>query len=603
MNTPSYANASLYVGDLNSDVTETQLFDIFKQAGPVASIRVCRDAVTRRSLGYAYVNYHSVEDAERALDLLNYKEIKGRPCRIMWSQRDPQLRRNHNGNIFIKNLHKGIDNKSLYDTFASFGNILSCKVATDEHGNSKGYGFIHYDTQDAADKACSLVNGKLLNGKKCFVGPFVPKKNRSQEESDSKWTNIYVKYLDTSFSDEKIKEMFEKYGSVTSAVVMRDDKGESKGFGFINYDKNDDAQKAIDDLNGKEMDGKQLYVGRAQKKSEREKELKEMFLKIQRERMSKYQGVNLYVKNLDDSIDDEKLRQEFSTAGTITSAKIMSDDKKSSKGFGFVCFSTPEEATKAVTELNGKIINGKPIYVALAQRKDQRRAQLEAQFAQKANGIRMQQQAQASGMSGSPIYGPPVFYPGGAPGVGRGFVYPPNVGVPHRGRFPGQAGRGGMPMMGGFVVPQGVQQGAPRGGSQHRGGRGGSRGGRGGNAGAPNASGGYPMGIKYNPNVRNQQAPVQQTPDTTPMVMTEDRRQQIGEALYPNIQTILTPLNQQEQTGKITGMILESMDQPELMQLLESQEALSKKVNEALEVLATHSTPAPAAKTEEGGSD
>jgi len=314
--------------------------------------------------------------------------------------------------------------------------------------------------------------------------------------------------------------------------------------------------------------------------------------------MSKYQGVNLYVKNLDDSIDDEKIRQEFSTCGTITSAKIMTDDKKTSKGFGFVCFSTPEEATKAVTELNGKIINGKPIYVALAQRKDQRRAQLEAQFAQKANGIRMQQQAQASGISGSPIYGPPVFYPGGNPGVGRGFVYPPNVGVPHRGgRFPGQGGRGMV--MPGFVVPGGVQ-GAPRGGSQHRGGRGGSRGGRGGNQGGPVS--GYPMGIKYNPNVRNQQAPVQQTPDNAPLVMTEDRRQQIGEALYPSIQTILTPLNQADQTGKITGMILESMDQPELMQLLESQEALSKKVNEALEVLATHTTPAQA-KTEEGGSD
>jgi len=154
-------------------------------------------------------------------------------------------------------------------------------------------------------------------------------------------------------------------------------------------------------------------------------------------------------------------------------------------------------------------------------------------------------------------------------------------------------------LMPGFVVPgSSVQQSGQRGGSQHRGGRGGAKGGRGGNQSAP---GGYPMGIKYNPNVRNPQSS-QQTPDNSPMVMTEDRRQQIGEALYPSIHTILNPLSQAEQTGKITGMILESMDQPELMQLLESQEALSKKVNEALEVLATHSTPAQL-KTEEGGSD
>jgi polyadenylate-binding protein len=65
------------------------LFEIFNQIGPVASIRVCRDAVTRRSLGYAYVNYHDASDCEKAMDALNFSIIKGHACRIMWSQRDP----------------------------------------------------------------------------------------------------------------------------------------------------------------------------------------------------------------------------------------------------------------------------------------------------------------------------------------------------------------------------------------------------------------------------------------------------------------------------------------------------------------------------------
>lgn len=85
-------------------------------------------------------------------------------------------------------------------------------------------------------------------------------------------------------------------------------------------------------MNNKDIDGTQVYVGRAQKKSEREKELREMFEKLKRERMSKYQGVNLYVKNLEETIDDAKLRQEFQHVGTITSAKVMRDDKGNSKG-------------------------------------------------------------------------------------------------------------------------------------------------------------------------------------------------------------------------------------------------------------------------------
>lgn len=78
----------------------------------------------------------------------------------------------------------------------------------------------------------------------------------------------------------------------------------------------------MEKLNGYTIGDKQIYVGRFQKKAERNAEMKRKKDQQRLERMNKYQGVNLYIKNLDDTIDDEHLRTEFSKFGTITSAKV-----------------------------------------------------------------------------------------------------------------------------------------------------------------------------------------------------------------------------------------------------------------------------------------
>jgi len=631
-NGASYPMASLYVGDLAKDVTEAMLFEKFSSAGPVLSIRVCRDMISRMSLGYAYVNFQQPADAERALDTMNFDVLKGKPIRIMWSQRDPSLRRSGVGNVFIKNLDKTIDNKAMYDTFSAFGNILSCKVAQDmSNGESKGYGFVHFETEEAALNAIQKVNGMLLNGKKVYVGRFVPRKDREMElgEKARKFTNVYVKNINDEYDEAKLNEMFQKYGKISSVKVMKSDDGKSKGFGFVSFESPEEAMNACDELNGQDLDGKTVFVGRAQKKAERQAELKKKFEALKMERLNRYQGVNLYVKNLDDTIDDDKLRQEFAPFGTITSAKVMCEEGRS-KGFGFVCFSSPEEATKAVTEMNGRIIVSKPLYVALAQRKEDRKAHLAQQYVQRVSGMRQQmsfgqQMGQQMGFPQQQYFLPAAMpqpqrffgaqpqgmrpggvprwaqqgqrhmqpnFAGGAPQMGRGQNRHQNNKMMGGGR---PMGPGPMAMPMNMAAMAAARPGMP-----------------------PNAvnPAGMRPNFKYTSGVRNvagapvmpaqpaqapmppQQPQQQQPPQAAVFIQGQEpltasmlaqappseQKQMLGERLFPLIQSMFPDL-----AGKITGMLLE-IDNSELVHMLEHKESLTSKVEEAVAVLSAHKT-------------
>ncbi|XP_078543072.1 polyadenylate-binding protein 1 [Lissotriton helveticus] len=621
---PSYPMASLYVGDLHQDVTEAMLYEKFSPAGPILSIRVCRDMITRRSLGYAYVNFQQPADAERALDTMNFDVIKGKPVRIMWSQRDPSLRKSGVGNIFIKNLDKSIDNKALYDTFSAFGNILSCKVVCDENG-SKGYGFVHFETQEAAERAIEKMNGMLLNDRKVFVGRFKSRKEREAElgARAKEFTNVYIKNFGEDMDDERLKEVFCKYGPALSVKVMTDESGKSKGFGFVSFERHEDAQKAVDDMNQKELNGKQIYVGRAQKKVERQTELKRKFEQMKQDRITRYQGVNLYVKNLDDGIDDERLRKEFTPFGTITSAKVMMEGGRS-KGFGFVCFSSPEEATKAVTEMNGRIVATKPLYVALAQRKEERQAHLTNQYMQRMASVRAvpnpvitpYQPAPPSGyfMAAIPqTQNRAAYYPAGQltqlrpsprwtaqgarphpfqnmPGAIRPAAPRPptfsamrptssqvprvmsaqrvaNTSTQTMGPRPAAAAAATAPAV--RAVPQYKYAAGVRNPQQH---------------------------LSAQPQVTMQQPAVHvqgQEPLTASMLASappQEQKQMLGERLFPLIQNMHPTL-----AGKITGMLLE-IDNSELLHMLESPESLRSKVDEAVAVLQAHQAKEAAQK-------
>jgi len=376
MNKPIYTQSTdeaglgtLYVGGLDPTVIDTHLFEVFSAVGPVSSARVCRDRDTSKSLGYGYVNFQSVADAKRVLDTMNFTMIKGKPCRLMWKQRDSTDRENGLGNIFVKNLDQSIDNKTLFDTFSMFGAIRSCKVAADKDGNSLGYGFVHYGDEASAEVAISKINGMMINEKKVEVTKYIPQKERTNA-AEVNFTNIYVKNFGPEQSEVELKELLLKFGEIETYMVPKSKDGtQNKGYAFCNFKEHEAAVKCVEELNGTDLNGHTIIAQKYKSKKERSKEFETI--------TGGSLNINLFVKNLDPSVDDEALRELFAGFGEIKSHKVMKHrSTHESRGFGFVCFENEADASKAMAEMNGCNIAGKEIYVGLAQKKQERAALL-----------------------------------------------------------------------------------------------------------------------------------------------------------------------------------------------------------------------------------
>lgn len=321
----------------------------------------------------------------------------------------------------------------------------------------------------------------------------------------------------------------------------------------------------------------------------------------------------MYLKNLDDSVNDEKLIELFSEFGTITSCKVMLDPQGLSKGSGFVAFLTPEEATRALNVMNGKMIGRKPLYVAVAQRKEERKARLQAQFAQiRSPGAMTPLQSGVPGFhSGAPRLAPQQLYFGqGTPGLiptqpaGYGFQQQlmPGMrpGVAPNFIMPYQLQRQGQP---------GQRMGVRRGGNSqqmqhqqqpllHRNSNQSYRYMANGRNGVdpsmvPQGLMGPVMplpfdvsGMPVSPMDIQRTGPVPMSTLASALASTtpDNQRLMLGEQLFPLVERI-----ERETAGKVTGMLLE-MDQTEVLHLIESPDALKNKVAEAMDVLRASSS-------------
>ncbi|XP_026478419.1 splicing factor 3B subunit 4-like [Ctenocephalides felis] len=179
-------DATIYVGGLDDKVSESLMWELFVQSGPVVNVHMPKDRVTQMHQGYGFVEFLGEEDADYAIKIMNMIKLYGKPIRVNKASAH-QKNLDVGANVFIGNLDTEVDEKLLYDTFSAFGVILQTpKIMRDpDTGNSKGFAFINFASFDASDAAIDAMNGQHLCNRPISVSYAFKKEARGERHGSA----------------------------------------------------------------------------------------------------------------------------------------------------------------------------------------------------------------------------------------------------------------------------------------------------------------------------------------------------------------------------------------------------------------------------------
>ncbi|KAG0503654.1 hypothetical protein HPP92_003726 [Vanilla planifolia] len=273
--------------------------------------------------------------------------------------------------VYVGNIHVQVTDDLLQEVFQSTGPVEGCKLIRKEKSS---YGFVDYFDRQSAALAIVTLNGRLLFGQPIKVNWAYAS---SQREDTSGHYNIFVGDLSPEVTDAALYACFSVYPSISDARVMWDQKtGRSRGFGFVSFRNQQDAQSAINDLSGKWLSNRQIRCNWAtkgagsseEKQSSDSKSVADLTngssedardsVKDDFAPENNPQYTTVYVGNLVPEVTQVDLHRLFHSlgAGQIEEVRIQRE-----KGFGFVRYSNHSEAALAIQIGNGRIFGGKQI--------------------------------------------------------------------------------------------------------------------------------------------------------------------------------------------------------------------------------------------------
>mmetsp|Transcript_6437 Transcript_6437/g.14601 ORF Transcript_6437/g.14601 Transcript_6437/m.14601 type:complete len:336 (-) Transcript_6437:214-1221(-) len=242
----------IYMGNISFETSLETLTAMFEEYGEVDSIRLNLDNMGR-SRGFGFVSMKP-EDAEKAIEGLNGKEVDGRMIKVSIAERrTPQAR------VFCGNFDFNTDPDKIRELFEQYGPVKNVYFPRDEFGNARGFSIITMDRGDAP-AAIDALNGMNLDGRTLSVSPA---RARGEAPPPSSSTKIYVGNLAWDSKVDNIRQMFESYGEVKDCFLPQDPEfGGGRGYGFVTMSP-ESAQAAIAELDGIQVDGRPIKVSEA----------------------------------------------------------------------------------------------------------------------------------------------------------------------------------------------------------------------------------------------------------------------------------------------------------------------------------------------------
>ncbi|CAG9766792.1 unnamed protein product [Ceutorhynchus assimilis] len=271
-NTPG-SGCEVFCGKIPKDLYEDELIPLFEQCGTIWDLRLMMDPMTGTNRGYAFVTFSTRDAAQVAVQKLDNYEIKpGKTLKINISV--PNLR------LFVGNIPKSKGKEEILEEFGKLtAGLLEVIIysSPDDKKKNRGFCFLEYESH----KAASLAKRRLGTGRiKVWGCDIIVDWADPQEEPDeqtmSKVKVLYVRNLTQDISEDKLKESFEAFGKVERVKKIKD-------YAFIHFEDRDNAIKAMEELDGKEMCGSNIEVSLAKPPSDKKK--KEEILRARERRM------------------------------------------------------------------------------------------------------------------------------------------------------------------------------------------------------------------------------------------------------------------------------------------------------------------------------